>query len=675
VLGRRLVRSGYAVDLAADGAQALEMLKSIPCDLVLLDSMMPGLNGSEVLRRIRERWPVSELPVVMVTALVDGEHVAAALREGANDYITKPVNFLVALARIETQLEIAFAGREVRRAKELYQLAARAAEDGLWDWDLAAGTVYYSPGWKSMLGHTDEEISSRPEEWFDRIHPDDRARVRAAVQAHLEGQTRSLECECRMRHQDGRYVWIENRGSASRDRAGKALRMAGYQTDITARKTVDPLTSLPNRVWLAGEVRAAAQGPSSALLLFDLDGFDRIRQSSPDGCADRLLAAIAERLRDSLAGLGNASDAVVARSGDHQFGVLVRRIPSAAAARELAERLQAAVRGPVSLDQDVAFATASAGIAMISPGAPEEEPFRDAGAALRHARDQENGRVAVFEAAMRRQELEEIRLENDLRRALAFQEFEVYYQPKVNLETGQVDGFEALVRWNRPGHGVVPPDVFIPTAERNGMIVPLGRYVMERACVDAADLRRTFPGVFVSVNVSGRQLAEPDLVEQIGECLRRASLEPAALRLEVTETFLVEDPQKASAALGRIRGMGVGLKLDDFGSGYSSLEYLQRFPFDSIKIDRSFVEGLTSRHESAEIVRAVAGLARSLNLSVVAEGIEDREQLECLRELGCRYGQGYWFSPPLQLAGLKQFLEEWPARRIAEMAGCRSAEG
>ncbi|MBZ5622059.1 MAG: EAL domain-containing protein [Acidobacteriia bacterium] len=661
LFGRRLLRLGYQVEMAENGYQALEMLHSRPYDLVLLDHMMPGINGLEVLRLIREKWSASVLPVIMVTAIGESANVVCTLRLGANDYVTKPVDFPIAMARIETQLQLAFADREVRRAHDFYQLALRASEEGLWDWDFVAGKLYYSGRWKCMLGLSDDEVSGSPEEWFGRIHPDDRARVSAQVQAHVEGHTTSLATEYRMRHKDGRYRWMENRGSASRDATGQVIRMAGYQSDITARKTIDPVTALPNRTWLDQELGAiAAEGRRAALLLLDLDFFDRIEESLPSGGAIGFVAAVAARLRDSLGAMPGGVTAVVVRSGEHQFGVLLRDASGPGEARQLADRLQAALRAPFLIGEEPVFVTACVGIAVSYGDEPGDHLLRGANEALRHAREPGAGRCEVFQNTMRQQDLAELRLENDLRHALERSEFVVYYQPKVDLASGRIVGFEALVRWNRPGYGLVQPNDFILTAERTGMIVPLGRYVLERACRDTAELRRSFPGVGVSVNVSGRQLAEPDLVDHVRECLDSAGLEPSALRLEITETFLVEDPEKAFGMLSRLRGMGVGLKLDDFGSGYSSLNYLQRFPFDTLKVDRSFVSHLPESHESAEIVRAVTGLARSLNMHMVAEGIETQAQAEWLRDLGCHYGQGYWFSPPVELARLRELLERWP---------------
>jgi EAL domain-containing protein (putative c-di-GMP-specific phosphodiesterase class I) len=314
------------------------------------------------------------------------------------------------------------------------------------------------------------------------------------------------------------------------------------------------------------------------------------------------------------------------------------------------------------------------GIAVSHGDVSGGQLLRGANTALRRARDR-GVHCEMFQEVMRQDDLAETRLVNDLRHAADRSEFVVHYQPKVDLATQRIVGFEALVRWNRPGFGLVQPNDFILAAEHSGAIVQIGRYVLERACLDMAQLRKSFPSLEVSVNVSGRQLAEPDLVEQVRECLEAAGLEPAALRLEITETFLVEDPEKALGMLTRLRAMGVGLKLDDFGSGYSSLDYLRRFPFDTLKVDRSFVSGLASSHEDAEIVRAIVGLAQSLNLEMVAEGIENQAQLEWLKNLGCRFGQGYWFSRPVDLASLKALLEHWnpesdQPNRAGEMIPC-----
>ncbi|MBZ5727314.1 MAG: EAL domain-containing protein [Acidobacteriia bacterium] len=667
VLSRRLLRKGYEVELAEDGQQALDLVASRPFDLVLLDNMMPGLSGIEVLRRIRRTEAGNELPIIMVTAQHESENVVAALQLGANDYITKPVDFAVALARIESRLALSAASRELRRARDLYRLASRASEDGLWDWDVNSGRVYYSPRWKSLLGFSEGEIGDRVEEWFSRVHPGDLPAVRAEVASLLEGRGGSLEIRYRIRHKDGRYRWMENRGGVSRDTAGRALRMAGCQTDITARQTIDAETSLPNRLWLEEELRAAAERPSDpgpagperpGLLLCELDGFDQIDEALPDGRVGHLMAAVAERLRGVLTSMPEAASLAACRPADRQFAVLLRQAPSVDYARVLAGRIQSALNEPFSLDGETLFATVGVGIALA--GNSTGDPLlRDASAALRYALEHGKGRIEVFQKELREHDRQTLRLESDLRQAVERREFEVHYQPKVNLESGEIAGFEALARWNRPGTGMVMPDLFIATAERTGLIVALGTQVLERACSDTVELRRSYPHLTVSVNVSGRQFAEPDLVEQVARCLASTGLPPCALHLEITESMVMEAPENARIVLHRLRDMGVELKLDDFGTGYSSLSYLHRFPFDVLKIDRSFVARLTEGAQGIEILRAIVDMARSLHMTVVAEGVETQEQAILLKALGCPYAQGYLFSPPVGLACLRELL---PAR-------------
>jgi PAS domain S-box-containing protein len=655
MLGRRLTRAGYEVRLADGGKEALAIVAAEPIDMVLLDSMMPGMSGLEVLREIRKTRPASEFPVVMVSVNHESGEAVAALRSGANDYIVKPVDFAVAQARIEAGLRLADNDREQRRQMELYRLASVASDQGLWDWDLRSGAVDYSGRWKAMLGFAPGEISCDPEEWFGRIHPGDRERLKNEVRHNLEGGAGPLLSEYRMRHRDGSWRWFENRGGAARDEEGKPIRLVGCHTDITARKTVDPLTSLLNRAWLEEELRELEDGRQpAALLLFDFDGFERVEESLPSGGAGPFLAALAGRLRELPAAVAPAAPLV--RSADHEFAVLLPGARPAGEVRRMASGIQTALNEPLVLDGHTLFAEANTGIAIATAGEPASALLFNAHAAMRHARERGDQRVEVFHQAMRVQDIEDLRLDADLRRSLDERALVIHYQPKVRLEDGEIRGFEALLRWRRSGAGLVQPEHFIPRAERTGLIVPIGKQVLERACQDAAEMRRQFPHVTVSVNVSGRQFAEPQLLDHVRGALEASGLPPAALRLEITETAVMKDPDNALAMLHRLREMGVGLKLDDFGTGYSSLTYLHRFPIDTLKIDRSFVMRLPAAAESAAIVRAILTLARSLRIDVVAEGVETARQAETLCSMGCEYGQGFWYSRPVPLATLRELL-------------------
>jgi len=655
MLGRRLFRSGYEVRLAGGGEEALRILAAEHIDLMLLDVMMPGMSGLDVLREVRKVRPASEFPVVMVSADHQSDGVVAALGAGANDYLTKPVDFAVAQARIEAGLMLAANDREQRRQMELYRLASVASGQGLWDWDLKAGAIDYSPRWKAMLGYSEEEISCDPEEWFGRIHSDDRRRVKHEVRSHLEGSTDHLVSEYRMRHREGTWRWFANRGGAARDEEGTPIRLAGCHTDITARKTVDPLTSLLNRTWLEAELREMEKGSQpAALLLFALEGFERAEESLPAGEAGPFLAALAGRLREMPAPAPPARS--LARLGDHEFAVLLGGVSSPEEAGEMAARIQAVLNEPVTLDGQTLLAAARSGIAMSARGEPARTLIPNAHAAMRRAREPGGRGVEFFRRAMREHDIEELRLDADLRRSLDERALVLHYQPKVSLRDGAIGGFEALLRWRRSPAGLVQPEHFIPRAEATGLIVPIGKQVLERACRDAAELRRQFPHVTVSVNVSGRQFAEPLLVDHVAGALEASGLPPAALRLEITETAVMKDPENALAVLHRLHQMGVGLKLDDFGTGYSSLTYLHRFPVDTLKIDRSFVMRLPAAAESVAIVRAILTLARSLQIDVVAEGVETVRQAEMLREMGCEYAQGFWYSRPVDLPTLRELL-------------------
>jgi len=650
----QLLSAGYSVELLEDSSRVMEFLHTRSFDLVLLDFELAGHTGLEVLTKIREKWGPSELPVIMAADGNGRADVVAALRLGANDYVTKPFEPSIVLARIETRLKLSFSDREVRRANDFYHLAMRASEEGLWDWDLLTDEMSFSERWRSMLGFSNEEWTTNSQDWFSLVHPDDRHRVSSEIQAHVEGRTTSFELEYRIRHKDGRYLWMENRGSASRDANGRGVRIAGYQTDISVRKTVDSATGLRNRAWLDDELTVLGDGRAT-LLLVDVDRFDRMEEHLPSGGPDQLLAAVAAVICKSCSAVENLLFAA-ARSGTSQFAILLKNTADPAPAKQLAAAIETSLRAAVQVQGEPIFVIATMGIAATDGELTANHLTRCASAALRRARER-RVRCGVFDSAMRQQDLEEERLIHDLSQAVDRNELVVHYQPKVDLRTQRVVGFEALARWNRPGCGLVQPSEFIIPAERTGLIVPIGRFVLERACRDTAEIRETYPDVGVSVNISGRQLAESDLVEQVTACIEAAGLEPHALLLEITETFLVEDPEKALRMLTRLRSMGVGLKLDDFGSGYASLDYLRRFPFDTLKVDRSFVSGMSSCHESAEIVRAIAGLAKSLNMEMVAEGIETQDQLDWLKGLGCQYGQGYWFSPPVELARLKDILK------------------
>jgi diguanylate cyclase (GGDEF)-like protein/PAS domain S-box-containing protein len=678
-LSRRLRQRGFEVTIAADGAEALELIDRSAFDLVLLDVEMPGLSGLEVLATLRLTRSATELPVIMVTARAEGTDIVEAFRVGANDYVTKPIDFPVALARIGTHLSHRQAVESLRESEERYALAVQGANDGLWDWNLTANEVYWSPRWKAMLGYDEAEIGASPEEWFSRVHPDDVSAVRSGLAAHLAQPGGHYESEYRMLHKDGVFRWFLCRGAAIRNAAGTATRLAGSLTDITDAKLADALTGLPNRVLfldlLERAIKRTARQPNHlfALLVFGLDRFEALSASLGLVTTDRLLVEVAHRLNASLAATDKVST-TLARLAGTGFAVLIEDIAEASDAARVGERLRASLERPFDVDGRQIFTSASAGIAVSSTGySSPEEILRDASIALQRAKTHLS-RCEIFDTAMRNRAESRFQVESALRQAIEIGAFEVHYQPMVEIESGCIVGVEALARWQHPDRGLISAADFISVAEDTAMIFPLGRMILEASCRQMIAWQRQFgasaPAV-VCVNVSSRQFQDEELGGHIEDTLRKTGLEPSRLKLEITESAFLGDVQAAHYTLRRMQVMGVKWSLDDFGTGYSSLSHLHRLKVDTVKIDRSFVSRIGAADDKGfEVVRAVVSLAHNLGMDVVAEGVETLVQLEHLRALGCEQGQGFFFSRPVTAsdAGVLIAAQPWRGLRGSNVA-------
>jgi diguanylate cyclase (GGDEF)-like protein/PAS domain S-box-containing protein len=671
MLARRLARKGYDV-LVANGAQELvESVKQDGIDLVLLDIEMPEITGLDALRILRKVYSAAELPVIMVTAKNQSEDIITALDLGANDYLTKPIDFPVAVARISTQLAHKRAQEALKESEERYALAALGSNDGLWDWNITENEVHFSARWKSMLGFQENEISKKPEEWFDRIHDADRARVKNEIAAHHNGATPHFESEHRMLHHDGTFRWMLSRGLAIRDQSGRPLRMAGSQTDITQAKVSDPLTGLPNRLLFIDRLNRLIKyskrrkNHSFAVVFMDLDGFKMINDSMGHLVGDQLLVGVAERLEkclratDTLARLRDTY--TVARLGGDEFTVLLDDLKDPNDAKIAADRLMKALKPPFLLAGKEVYTSVSIGIAQSNPVYEgPDEMLRDADTAMYHAKSLGKGRYEVFDAKMRASVMARLQLETDLRHALERREFRNFYQPIVNLGSGEIAGFEALLRWQHPTRGLLGPIEFIGVVEETGLIRELGWWNLSEACRQIGEWRAASPAnanLIISVNLSAKQFLQPNLVADIANLLREIKLPPDALKLEITESTVMKDPSGAVEMLQQIKSLGVRLAIDDFGTGYSSLSYLHRFPLDTLKIDRSFISSMDDDGDGMEIARTILPMAKNLRLDVVAEGVETLEQFELLKKFNCAFGQGYYFSRPLPADGISTLLK------------------
>ena len=670
MLARRLARKGYEVSTAENACDIEGRIQREAVDLILMDIELPEVSGLEALVRVRKLYSSTQMPMIMVTARNQSEDVVKALELGANDYVTKPIDFPVALARIHTQLSHKRAEQALRDSEERYALAARGANDGLWDWNLAEGTIYFSPRWKAMLGYPESAITDSPEEWFSRIHEADQEQVKRRIAAHLNGATPHFESEARMRHRDGVFRWMLSRGIMVRDSDGKPQRMAGSQTDITEGKVADPLTGLPNRLLFMDRLSQLIEhgkrhpGFMYSVLFLDLDGFKMINDSFGHMFGDKLLIAVAHRLVNSLRhrdAMSRIDDRfTIARLGGDEFAIILGELREPADAEGVANRLMGVLRLPFVVDEKEVFTSASIGIALSTSGYQHPEEFlRDADTAMYRAKSLGKARCEVFDANMRASVTQRLQLETDLRHAIDRQEFRNYYQPIISLQTGQIAGFEALLRWQHPTHGLVEPNDFIPIAEETGMIRELGWWSLSDACRRIAEWRKSSPELTVSVNLSPKQFLQTNLAAQIESLLQEVSVPPSALKLELTESSIMVDPIAAATLLSQMKALGISIAIDDFGTGYSSLSYLQRFPLDTLKIDRSFIKAMGScgSEEKNVIIRSIIPLAENLGLEVVAEGVENNDQMSFLKHLQCKYAQGFLFSQAVDAEAATKLLQ------------------
>jgi diguanylate cyclase (GGDEF)-like protein/PAS domain S-box-containing protein len=556
----------------------------------------------------------------------------------------------------------------VRTSEERYSLWEAATDDGLWDWDLTTDTIYYSRRCMELLGHPYKVAGNRPSVWFDAVHPDDLDRLREELRIAVTGHLAPVAFEHRVLGADGTYRCLSCRALPIGPPDGPAGRIVGSIHDSEPRKQLeellrqgalyDEVTGLPNRKLFLERLHFAitdARAPTRlryAVVFLDLDGFKLVNDSLGHLAGDRLLTQIGQRLRSGL----RPAD-VAARFGGDEFAVLLHNLEPSAI-YPIVARMQASLATSVDVDGHAVAVTASVGITTSDGGYTNaEDVLRDADIAMYHAKAHNRGSFAMFDIAMRSEAVARLNMQSELRQAMDQQQFEVHYQPIVSLDSKGIDRFEALVRWQHPDRGLVVATEFLPDVEEIGLIVTLGRWVINDVCGQIRQWQRAYEGaISVNVNVSYREFFDPGLVPLIEECLRRHHLVAGNITLEITEGVIRRKPADAFAVIRQLHAVGIGVQIGGVGTGMSSLHALHLFPIQALKIDRAFIHDLGTDQRTAKLVQIILDIGLALGFDVVAEGVETAGQLRLLQEMGCRTVQGFLFAEAIDAESAGELL-------------------
>jgi diguanylate cyclase (GGDEF)-like protein/PAS domain S-box-containing protein len=667
----------FIVEHAADETLAIEMLNrpDKAFDLVIVELDRDRRMWTRLVRD--RRLPNVPLIVVDHRGAPDERTLRRAqlLKEGAAGYARRAeLSGAMLEALVFSALERAQMRQALSEVQERFALAVRGANDGVWEWILETGEMHFSRRWRELLGYGVDDLSNSVNEWFDRVHPDDVNALKEDIDAHLSGDSPYHESEHRIRASDGTYRWVISRAVAQRQN-GRPVRMAGSITDtsdfrlreekIREESRQDPLTGLPRREpfmeQLARAVRLADTDDTYCftVLMVDVDRFRWLADSIGHQAADGMLSILARRLVACV----RPGD-TVSRFGGDKFAVLLENLRDVDTATDIANRIRMSVHEPFDVEGQTVYTTVSIGLTTSDRGyADVDEVISDVAAAANKAKERGQDRHEVFDTKMRIDALTTLRLEVALRQAVEREEFELHYQPIVDLKTGALMGFEALTRWRHPRRGIVSPAEFIPVAEQTGLIIPIGRWAIRTALEQLGRWQASLPTrnggrpLSMSVNLSGRQIADPRLLDEIRSAMGDNAIAPDTFRLELTESVLMDNSEAVSRTLASLRSNGVRIWVDDFGTGYSSLSYLHRFQFDGLKIDKSFVDALDGSAQGSAMIRTILSLASNLGVEVIAEGIEYTVQADQLLALGCVRGQGYLFSRPIAAAKVRGYVD------------------
>ncbi len=670
---------GFAVLEREDGSEAIDLAVSRRPDLVVVDVERGAQKGVSLCLALRGIPGFDRLPLIALADRDDADSIADIFEAGVTDLVSKPIAPAVLGYRIRHVLRADAMSEDLRRSGETLEAAQRIARLGNWEWDLTTGKMTWSEETFRLIGFTSAGPDPSFHDLLARVHPEDMTRVVRALEAALRGES-AFDLDHRIVRPDGALRHLHSQAEITWDAKGQPARLSGTLQDITERKRAesqirflafyDSLTGLPNRFQFREQLKKALAVARRnkrlvAVMFMDLDNFKRINDTAGHSAGDALLRKVADRLkgairvtdtgaRDDVPGPGES----VARLGGDEFIVLLPDLSRPEDSAKVAARILDSLRAPFDLEGGEVFTTTSIGISLFpQDGTDVEDLLKNADAALYHAKDSGRNNFQFYSPALNDSAFARLTLESSLRKAIDRNEFVVHYQPQVYARDGRLMGVEALIRWNHPDLGMVPPGQFIPLAEETGLIRQIDEWVLREACCqNRAWQRMGLPPIHVAVNLSGHQFRRKDLIERVGMTVDAAGIEPRYVELEITESVLMEHAAETLEIVNGLKSLGFRVAVDDFGTGYSSLAYLKRFRADVLKIDRSFVHDIATSSDDAAIVAAIVTLAQTLKMTAIAEGVESPLQRGFLHEQGCDLMQGYLFGRPAPPEAITEIL-------------------
>ena len=671
-----------SVDDACDGQEALEHFQHMQgrYALVLLDLDMPRLDGFAVCAAIKTLPKSPETAILVITGADDHESIFRAFEAGATDFITKPINWPILAQRLRYILRAQETLHKLRSSEQDLSEAQHIARLGSWEWNLSSDVMRWSREISRLIGN-DSGADPTYATFLHSIHPEDRAAVSTAIGTAIQ-QTGEFAIEHRICQSTGGFIVAHTQGVVSTDETGSPTLIRGIIQDITDRKRneeriyhlayYDDLTGLPNRDLFVEHLSRALPAADrdqtkTAVIILDLDRFKRINDSLGHPVGDQVLKAIADRLlsytrRSDTIGRLNVKPRMslaLARLAADEFMLLINGLQSSEHAGTICGRILKEIARPLNVGDSELFVTGSLGVALYPVDAGDVNGlWRNAHLALEHAKKDGGNCFSFYSTNMNQKASQRLSIESKLNRALEKKELSLYYQPQIHVVSGELLGFEALLRWHPEGQAPISPADFIPVAEETGLILPIGAWVLQEACAQLSRWRKQgFSPVRVAVNLSARQFANPGLAAEIQSALETNGIEPRYLEIELTESIIMRDVEEAQTKLRMLKDIGLRVAVDDFGTGYSSMSYLKRFPLDILKIDRSFIKDLHQNRTDKDIAKAIIALSQSLNLLAIAEGVENEAQRDILERLGCQWYQGFLFSRPEPAAMVEKWLQ------------------